>query len=128
MKLFLFFCLVAPNMILSSTGGNCENVCNYQIDNYWTPCLDDNCPQINGLCPTRNATTCVCSADCQMCVDDLYNECGGCTNKYGYDFNKDSGPKYKKLAEDMGCNNATRNIHIISLSILFCLFVSTALI
>ena len=34
MILFLLFCLVTPNIILSSTGGNCENVCNYQIDNY----------------------------------------------------------------------------------------------
>jgi hypothetical protein len=42
-----------------------------------------------------------------MCVDDLYNECGDCTDKYGYDFNKDYAPTYKKLAENMGCSSGT---------------------
>ena len=65
---------ILPTIIMASTGGNCENVCNYQIDNYWTPCLEDNCPQIGDMCNPVNATTCVCSNDCQMCVDDLYNE------------------------------------------------------
>lgn len=124
MNLLLLLCLVIPNMILSSTGGNCENVCNYQIDNYWTSCLDNNCPQIGELCTPVNATTCICSKNCQTCVDDLYNECGGCSNKYGYDFDKDVAPKYKKLAEDMGCNKADNVKPLISL-LIFCLFIGT---
>ena len=82
MKLLFLLCSIIPTIINGSTGGNCENVCNYQIDNYWTPCIEANCPQMgHSLCPTKNATTCVCSKNCQMCVDDLFNECGGCTNK-----------------------------------------------
>lgn len=120
MKELLLLSSIVPTIIMASTGGNCENVCNYQIDNYWTPCIEDNCPQINNMCPTRNATTRICSNDCQMCIDDLYNECGGCTNKYGFDFDKELGPKYKSIAEDMGCNsgviiNPMKEIIIISI-------------
>ena len=119
MNLFFLLCIVAPNFIISSTGGNCQNVCQYQINNYWTPCLENNCPQIGQLlCPTGNATSCSCSSNCQRCVDDLYNECGGCTNKYGYDFDIDVAPKYKKLAEDMGCSSADIILPNISLSII----------
>jgi len=125
MKLFFLLWSISTSIVIASTGGNCENVCKYQIDNYWTPCLENNCPQIGALCPTGNATTCVCSSGCQSCVDDLYNECGGCTNKYGYDFDKEYGPEYKKLAEDMGCNSATANLPIRSLSF-FCLLACTA--
>ena len=120
MNLFLFFCLVAPNMILSSTGGNCENVCNYQIDNYWDSCLADNCPQIGELCTPVNATTCICSKNCQICVDDLYNQCGGCSNKNGYNFDKDYAEKYKKIAQDMGCNKGHTVKPIMNL-LIFCL-------
>ena len=91
MKFLFLLCSIIPNIITASTGGNCKNVCNYQIDNYWTPCLDENCPQIGELCIPKNATTCVCSKECQMCVEDLYRECGDCTDKYGYDFNKEYG-------------------------------------
>tara|TARA_B100000902_G_scaffold220914_1_gene209788 strand:- start:805 stop:1191 length:387 start_codon:yes stop_codon:yes gene_type:complete len=127
MKLLLLFCLVTPNVILSSTGGNCENVCNYQIDNYWESCLSDNCPQIGELCTPVNATTCVCGKNCQMCVDDLYNECGGCSNKYGYNFDKNVADKYKELAEDMGCNSAGIDSPFISLLII-CLLISTIVV
>lgn len=123
MRLLFLLCCAIPTIITASTGGNCENVCNYQIDNYWSSCLEDNCPQIgNSLCPTGNATTCTCNKNCQMCVDDLYNECGGCTNKYGYNFDKDVGPKYKKLAEDMGCNNGMIIRPTISL-LIFCILI-----
>lgn len=123
MKELLLLSSILPTIIMASTGGNCENVCKYQIDNYWTPCLEDNCPQIGEMCNPVNATTCVCSNDCQMCVDDLYNECGGCTNKYGFDFNKELGAKYKKQAEEMGCSSGVVNKpmkEIILISILVC--------
>ena len=119
----LLLLTLAPRLVTSSTGGNCENVCNYQIDNYWEPCLQENCPQIGALCQPRNATTCVCSKDCQMCVDDLYRECGGCTSKNGYDFDKDHAAKYKSMAEDMGCSSGlvVRPMIILSLvSLLTC--------
>ena len=128
MKLFVFILTMFPNTIIASTGGNCENVCNYQIDNYWTPCVEENCPQIHGLCPTRNATTCVCSKNCQMCVDDLYNECGGCSNKYGYNFDKNVGPKYKNISENMGCNSGNIIKPMISLSFLSILIITTYLV
>ena len=124
MKLFLLFCVITPNLILSSTGGNCENVCNYQIDNYWTPCIESNCPQNGDLCNHVNASTCICSKDCQMCVDDLYNQCGGCSNKNGYNFDKNYADKYKKLAEDMGCNKGNTVKPIMNL-LIFCLLIST---
>lgn len=124
MKFLFLLCSIIPNIITASTGGNCKNVCNYQIDNYWTPCLDENCPQIGELCTPKNATTCVCSNECQMCVEDLYRECGDCTDKYGYDFNKEYGPTYKKLAEDMGCNSGSANKPKLTF-ILFCMLLST---
>tara|TARA_Y100000361_G_C11141158_1_gene335163 strand:- start:1031 stop:1420 length:390 start_codon:yes stop_codon:yes gene_type:complete len=124
MKLLFLLCSIIPTIINGSTGGNCENVCNYQIDNYWTPCIEANCPQMgHTLCPTKNATTCVCSKNCQMCVDDLFNECGGCTNKKGYDFDKDVEPEYKKIAENMGCNRGSVTLPMINLLII-CLLIN----
>jgi hypothetical protein len=126
MNLLFLLSIIAPGFVISSTGGNCQNVCQYQIDNYWTPCIDDNCPQIGELlCPTRNATTCTCSQNCQMCVDDLYNECGGCSNKYGYDFDKEYSSKYKKLAEDMGCNKANKTTQPLLSLTLLCILLFT---
>mmetsp|Transcript_11079 Transcript_11079/g.20043 ORF Transcript_11079/g.20043 Transcript_11079/m.20043 type:complete len:132 (+) Transcript_11079:1313-1708(+) len=116
MKYIVFFLLSVPGTLAG--GGNCKNVCNFQIDNHWDNCLSENCPQ-NGdidLCPRGNATTCVCSEDCQQCVADLYNECGGCTDKSGYNFDVDVLPGYKSVVDAMGCSGAGAGIARVTIS------------
>ena len=86
---------------LAGSGGNCKNLCmNARKDIYYADCITEHC---NAAC---NAT-CACSADCQECFADVYNACGGCTNKNGFDFDKQDGPGIKKTAEEYGCNSAS---------------------
>ena len=94
-------------------GGNCKNVCNAAITPHWGNCLIDECTQM-GTAPCLTSDTesaqvaCVCPSECQGCVDDVYSACGGCTDKTGYDWDRDFQETYKLAAEAMGCSGAAR--------------------
>ena len=45
---------------------------------------------------------------------DIYKACGGCTNKYGYKFDKNVAPSIKALAESYGCSAASTNAVAVS--------------
>ena len=74
-------------------------------DQYFAKCITDHSCAVCG-----NATdSCKCAQGCQDCFNDVYNACGGCSNKDGYDFDKTVAPVVKKQAESMGCSGAGAN-------------------
>ena len=90
-----------------AAGGNCKNECETAM-NPFHDCVAQECTQNTTACSDNNtATPCVCPSECQACYADLYgSKCGGCTNKNGYDFDKDVAPTIKAQAEGMGCSGA----------------------
>ena len=94
-------------------GGNCKNECESAMKPF-SDCVAAHCTQDVTACSDNStatdnssATACICPAECQECYVDLYgSKCGGCTNKNGYDFDKDVGPTIKAQAESMGCSGA----------------------
>ena len=88
-------------------GGNCENECKSAMKPF-RDCVEKECTQnVTACSDNSNVTACVCPSECQECYADLYgSKCGGCTNKNGYDFDKDVGPTIKAEAESMGCSGA----------------------
>ena len=52
------------------------------------------------------SAACTCSEDCQQCFDDVYNQCGGCSQSYDWD--TDRAPAIKAQAESMGCGSAVQ--------------------
>ena len=53
-----------------------------------------------------STAACTCSEDCQQCFDDVYNQCGGCSQSYDWD--TDRAPAIKTQAESMGCGGAAQ--------------------
>ena len=96
------FCSLAE----AGSGGNCENLCkNARKPVYYADCITSHCTP--GCADFTNITACKCSVECQGCFADVYNACGGCTNKYGYDFDVQDAPEIKKTAEEYDCNSAS---------------------
>jgi len=76
----------------AASGGNCQNVCESGITHF-EPCV------VEHNCRADNTT---CSADCQECIDDVYSECGGCSQlvgDYNWDTDSTGAPAYKSDAE-----------------------------
>lgn len=115
LRFFLFLVLATIECSSAASGGNCKNLCeNAMKDMYFQNCLNGySCFE----CACVNCGNCTCSEECQECYDNVYDECGGCTefanyriingNEYKFDFDKDVAPKIKERAERMNCSDAT---------------------
>ena len=91
-----------------AAGGNCKNECEGTPTTQFAKCVAQECTQNVTACSDNStATSCVCPSECQACYADIYgSKCGGCSNKNGYDWDKDVGPTIKAQAEGMGCSGA----------------------
>ena len=120
-KAFLvLIALLALPAAFAGGGGNCKNLCsNARKPKYYATCQSEHCNK-TGACVSNAATACTCSEDCQECFADVYDQCGGCTDKNGYDFDKNDAPEIKKEAEAMGCNTCM-GITTSALAIISCL-------
>jgi hypothetical protein len=98
-----------------SKGGNCKNECQAAMGKPFTDCKEKGCTQLPCASTVKPlSSNCTCPTECQACYDDILDgggfmskskaKCVGCTDKGGYDFNKDVWPELRKEAEDMGCN------------------------
>jgi hypothetical protein len=101
-------------------GGNCKNECEAKLDKL-KDCKTEECTQ---SCSTTNSSdvddNCVCPGGCQSCFDDVMgtdlvgkSKCSGCTDKNGYNFDKDVLPKLQKEAKAIGCtsDSSSRGAH-----------------
>lgn len=97
--------------LANARGGNCKNNCEAAIDEL-KECKKEECTQVcNITISVDEKNNCVCPSRCQSCFDDVVGTdgglekktCRGCTNKEGYNFDKDVLPKLQKEAEAIGC-------------------------
>ena len=45
----------------------------------------------------------------------MYDECGGCSDKNGYDFDVQEAPDIKAMAESMGCGSAAQAAPVVTM-------------
>ena len=114
-------------------GGNCKNECEAAMDKL-KDCKEEECTQI------CNATKlCVCPDGCQSCFDDVVepngdivkkNKCSGCTDKDGYNFDKDILPKLQKEAKAIGCKtgSSSRSAHFSFALLAFSALIGTCVV
>lgn len=92
------FLIALADIVNAASGGNCENICKATLIE---PPLYENC-----LAEHKCAESDDCNEECQECFVDVYSACGGCTNKYGFDFDQNLAPAVRERAESMGCSSA----------------------
>ena len=123
-------------------GGNCKNECESAMGKPFEDCKKAECTQVTtAACSKANNSSdtsagCKCPTECQACYDDVIggsggfmekskSKCVGCTDKNGYDFNKDVWPGLRKEAEGMGCNANSSSANTFNLATVFLVVVAT---
>lgn len=108
-RLVIFVLIAVLPSPSSAGGGNCENVCLAAMDPHYITCVNvPACTKAKVQCADEG-NACTCGAGCQECFEDIYGACGGCTNNFGFDFDKTIAPNIKSTAEMMGCSAAAIN-------------------
>ena len=137
---FNYALLVASVFALSicltmAKGGNCKNECESAMG-ILEDCKKEECTQVcnttsssgNNVVGTEN---CVCPSGCQSCFDDLLgtdggffkkNKCRGCTDKNGYNFDKNVLPDLEKEAEAIGCTAGSSKSANFNFALIFISF------